>query len=64
MKGGQVIGQTNRLAEVPKDRPVTFQSVFSTLYHNLGIDPATTIPNLAGRPMYLLDDREPVRELI
>jgi hypothetical protein len=65
MKTGQVIGSTNRLGEVPKDRPVTYQSVFATLYHNLGIDPATTtVPNHFGRPMYLLDEYEPVRELI
>ncbi len=64
MKTGQVIGQTNRLAEVPKDRPVTFQQVFATLYRNLGISPTTTVPNHFGRPMYLLDDFEPVRELI
>ncbi len=64
MKTGQVIGETNRLGEVPRDRPVTFQNVFATLYHNLGIDPATTVPNHSGRPMYLLDEREPVHELI
>jgi hypothetical protein len=64
MRMGQVIGSTNRLAEVPKDRPVTFASVLATLYHNLGIDPSATVPNHAGRPMYLLDEREPVRELI
>jgi hypothetical protein len=64
LRTGQVIGQTNRLGEVPKDRPITFASVFATLYHNLGLDPATTLPNRSGRPMYLLDDREPVRELI
>ena len=64
MRTGQVIGSTNRLGEVPQDRPVTFQSVFATLYHNLGIDPATTLPNHSGRPMYLLDEREPVTELI
>jgi hypothetical protein len=64
LRAGQVVGSTNRLGEVPKDRPITFASVFATLYHNLGIDPATTLPNRSGRPMYLLDDREPVRELI
>jgi hypothetical protein len=64
MRTGQVIGATNRLGEVPKDRPVSFQNVFATLYHNLGIDPATTIPNHAGRPMYLLDEREPLDELV
>jgi hypothetical protein len=64
MKTGQVIGTTNRLGEVPKDRPVTFQNVFATLYQNLGIDPATTVPNHSGRPMYLLDEFTPVRELV
>jgi hypothetical protein len=64
MRTGQVIGATNRLAEVPKDRPVTFQNVFATLYHNLGISPSTTIPNHFGRPMYLLDEFQPISELI
>jgi len=64
MRTGQVIGATNRLGEVPRDRPVSFQNVFATLYHNLGIDPATTLPNQFGRPMYLLDQREPIRELL
>jgi Protein of unknown function (DUF1501) len=64
MKTGQVIGQTNKLGEVPKDRPVTFPNVFATLYHNLGISPATTLPDRAGRPMPLLDRFEPIRELI
>ena len=36
--------------EAPKDRPVTFQSVFATLYHNLGIDPTPPSPTAtAGR---------------
>ncbi len=64
MRTGQVIGATNRLAEEPVDRPVTFQEVFATLYHNLGIDPSLTIPNHAGRPMYILDQREPIREIL
>jgi uncharacterized protein (DUF1501 family) len=65
MRTGQVIGSTNRLGEVPQDRPVHYQEVFATLYHRLGIDPAVaTIPDQAGRPQYLLDQREPIRELI
>ena len=64
MKVGQVIGSTNRLGEVPKDRPVHYQDVFATLYRNLGIDPMTaTIDDQAGRPQYLLDRREAVAEL-
>ena len=65
MRMGQVIGSTNRLGEEPKDRPVHYQNVFATLYHQLGIDPMnTTIVDQAGRPQYLLDICEPVGELI
>lgn len=65
MRVGQVIGSTNRLGEVPHDRPVHYQEVFATLYHRLGIDVANaTIPDQAGRPQYLVDRREPIRELI
>ena len=65
MRTGQVIGSTNRLGEVPKDRPVHFQEVFATLYHNLGIDvETTTITDHAGRPQFLVDMRQPLRELV
>ena len=65
MKTGQVIGSTNRLGEEAVDRPVHMQEVFATLYHNLGIDAATTtIPDNNGRPQYLLEQQAPIRELI
>ena len=66
LRTGQVIGSTNRNAERPKDRPVTFQEVFATLYHSLGIDVNTAaINDLSGRPQYLIDDgTQPIRELI
>src|SRR5437763_1740348 len=57
MRTGQVIGSTNRYAEHAKDRPVHFQEVFATLYHNLGLNPRThTVTDLSGRPQYLVDD--------
>ncbi|MFN0054463.1 MAG: DUF1501 domain-containing protein [Planctomycetales bacterium] len=56
MRTGQVIGSTNKFAEVPKDRPVHFQDLFATLYHNLGIDiEQVTVNDLTGRPQYLVD---------
>ncbi len=66
MRTGQVIGSTNRLGEHAKDRPVTFQEVHATAYHNLGIDVnTTTVKDLSGRPTYLVDDnRQPLPELI
>jgi len=64
LKMGQAVGATTAKGERPKDRPVTVPQVLSTIYRQLGIDPATTFPNGAGRPMYVLDDREVVKELI
>jgi len=64
MKMGQAIGSSNSRGEVPKDRPIKVPEVLSTVYHALGIDPSQTFPNGNGRPMYILDDREPVAELL
>lgn len=64
MKTGQMVGTSTRYAEYAKDRPVDYQEVHSTLYHNLGIDPlTTTIVDPNGRPQYLLDKRDPIAEL-
>ena len=65
MKTGQVIGATDRLGGEPAERPVAFGEVFATLYHNLGIDVNTaTVNDLSGRPRYLVDDWQPMKELI
>jgi len=62
---GQVVGSTDHHAESAKDRPVHFQEVFATLYHNLGIDvERTVLTDLAGRPQPLLDVKTPIGELI
>jgi hypothetical protein len=63
LKMGQAIGTTNAHGEIPKDRPYKVSNVLSTFYQAMGIDPALTFPNGSGRPMYILDDREPVEEL-
>jgi uncharacterized protein (DUF1501 family) len=64
MRMGQVIGATDAKAETIKERPLTPQNVFATLYHLLGIDPGQTLPDHQGRPMYLLEDRELISELL
>ncbi|MEO2017118.1 MAG: DUF1501 domain-containing protein [Fuerstiella sp.] len=65
MKTGQAIGATNRLGERPISRPVDMQEIVATAYHNLGINPmTTTIDDPAGRPQFLVDTRDPIRELV
>jgi hypothetical protein len=61
---GQAIGTTNARGETPKDRPYRVPQVLSTIYRALGINPAQTFPNGTGRPMYILEDRDPVTELL
>jgi len=66
MKTGQIIGATDRLGGEAVLRPVTFQEVFATLYHNLGINASTaTVADVTGRPHYLVDDGyQPIKELV
>ena len=60
---GQAIGETDSHGGRAKGRAYTPANVLATLYGHLGIDPVVTLPDHLGRPVYLLDDREPVREL-
>jgi hypothetical protein len=64
LRMGQVIGATDGRAELSTTGAVSFQNVMSTIYHVLGINPSLTIPDFAGRPQYLLEDPEPIRELV
>jgi hypothetical protein len=64
LKMGQAIGSTSARAEYPKDHRYTVPQVLSTLYQAIGIDPSRTFPDSSGRPMYVLDEREPVHELL
>lgn len=65
MRTGQVIGATDKHADHAIDRPVTYPEVFATLYRQLGIDVNTaTVPDLNGRPRYLCQQREGIRELL
>jgi hypothetical protein len=65
MKTGQVIGSTNRFAEEADERPIHYKDVMSTLYNRMGINIAETpVPDAFGRPNFLLQDHEPIRELV
>ena len=64
MKTGQVIGASDKDA-ADAASPVHLHQVHSTLYHNMGIDVKNTqFVDPAGRPQYLLDIREPIRQLL
>jgi hypothetical protein len=66
MKTGQVIGASDRIGGSAVRRPVKFQEVFATLYHNIGLNPnEVRIFDPNGRPQYLVDqDVNPLHEVI
>ena len=65
MRVGQVIGSTDKLGGSAASRPVHYQDVLATVYHNLGIDPHAFIRDKADRPISILPPTaEPIRELV
>ena len=61
---GQVIGATDPRGEDPIKRRVTPLDFLATIYHHLGIDyENVAIKNFAGRPVPILNDGQPIREL-
>jgi hypothetical protein len=61
---GQVVGSSSARGEVPKDRPLRPQDLLATLYHQLGIDPETALPNRSGQPVKIGSNGEVIAELV
>lgn len=53
VRGGQVIGRSDAVAAYPVTRPYRHSDVAATVYSALGIDPATEIQDIQGRPLRL-----------
>lgn len=64
VRTGQVIGETDSRGERPKSRGMGSQNILGTVYNVLGIDHKQKVPDFSGRPMQLLDDGEPIPELV
>ena len=43
---------------------LTYREYLTRMLAAMGIDPSQTFPNQTGRPMYVLEDREPISELL
>jgi hypothetical protein len=63
VKGGRLIGSTDRLGEAPKDHPLRPGDLHHTIYHVLGVDPQTSFLDLSGRPTPAIDHGEVIRDL-
>ena len=61
---GQVVGSTTSRGEHPKDRPLSPKDLLATIYHHLGIDHRHEFKDHTDRPIPILGDGEPIRELV
>ena len=64
LRMGQVVGSTNAKGEVPKDRPLTPNDLWATIYRHLAIDYTHSFLDHSGRPMPILPFGDPISELI
>ncbi len=62
---GQVVGASDKHASDVADRPVSPKDLLATMYHLLGIDPHTHIPDRTQRPTSLVPEgNEVVAEML
>jgi hypothetical protein len=64
LRMGQVVGATNRKGEFPAERPLTPKDLLATIYRHLGINPRAEFRDFSGRPIPILSEGEPIRELL
>jgi hypothetical protein len=62
--GGQVIGATDRQGYSAVERVLSPESFVSTIYQKLGIDPAKLLRTPEGRPVHLVSNADPIKELM
>lgn len=63
VKGGRIVGSTNRLGDSPADRPVRPGHIHHTIYKVLGMDPNLHFLDHSGRPTIAVDHGEVIHEL-
>jgi Protein of unknown function (DUF1501) len=64
IKAGTIFGTTDNQAAYPTSHPVSPGDVVATIYQLLGIDPALTVPDRAGRPIPIAHGGEPIFDVI
>jgi hypothetical protein len=62
VRGGSVLGASDRIGAYPADDPVTPGDLAATLFSRFGLDPAAEVRDLTGRP-YALADGKPLEKL-
>jgi hypothetical protein len=64
IQGGRLVGRTTESGLDVAQRPISVADLYATFFHVLGIDGAQKIVTPEARPVKLLEDGEPVKELL
>jgi hypothetical protein len=64
VKGGQIVGATDKDGVEITDRPVGVMDLIATMTKSMGISIETQYTTPRGRPMKVVDGGQPIRELI
>jgi len=64
IRRGHVHGSTDAEAGYPREHPVSPKDLLRTIYHLLGVDPATELHDRLGRPLPLVGGGEIVRGVL
>ncbi|MEA3207237.1 MAG: hypothetical protein QOE70_294 [Chthoniobacter sp.] len=64
IQGGRVIGESDDKGEGPKDQSITLDDVAATFYQSLGIDPRKEYHTPTGRPVMIVRNGTPIKELL
>jgi hypothetical protein len=64
LRMGQVVGATNARGEEPSVRGMNSNCLLATIYHRFGIDVNRVYHDRAGRPVPILQEGEPIAELL
>jgi hypothetical protein len=62
VKGGRVVGSSDRIGGYPKERPVHVSDLAATVYRALGVDPRAQVYDIQGQLRFICDG-DPVAEL-
>jgi hypothetical protein len=63
IKGGLTYGASDRRGAYPSSSPVTASDIVATIYHSLGIPADLEIHDRQNRPLVLVPEGTPIREL-
>src|SRR5205807_4555303 len=63
LKMGQVVGESNSRAEVPKTTPISPQDLMATVFHVLGMPQGMHYNDPTGRPVPMINGGRVIRKL-